>query len=210
MVRNRFATGVPIPFLLLLLAIVSTSIRTQNRLPEIQPRPRPTGTPSITPTGQWPGTENILSKRCDPESIDLSDTFTGQIDFPDRSLKGTSTLEITKDKFTLTVGNTKLGGNITVTQRCDELFIALTFVEDYEVLFRSKSAPRGISLHAQACGNGNALTLTAVPEDRNFVFTELPALGKNVQCRPYCRRRPCPHMPPHTTVVIPTPRRPRP
>lgn len=112
-----------------------------------------------------------LSVTCDPtehEQEDLTGTYTGNIDFPSRTISGPATLNIEGHRFTLTAGDVELSGDVSSVTTCDYTAVAMRLETPNSPTNPSNGAE---SISLKALRKGPSLTLTSVEGQTDFKFT---------------------------------------
>ena len=111
------------------------------------------------------------SYTCDPtehEQEDLTGTYTGNIDFPSRTISGSATLNIEGHRFTLSAGDVEFSGDVSSVTTCNYTAVAIR-LENPGSPADSSNGAESISL--KAIRMGSSLTLTSVEGQTKFQFT---------------------------------------
>ena len=118
--------------------------------------------------------------RCNPdqdERIDLSGTYNGDVNYPNRGLSGDATLTITGNRFTLRSGSRTESGSITAVTTCTYNAVAMMFGEWRTPKPGEPSAPLLPMLSLTATRKGDQLILKSSPSERRE-FSFAPAAKK--------------------------------
>ena len=107
---------------------------------------------------------------CDPsdhEPENLTGTYSGKVDFPDRKLSGKATLSVEGQRFKLVTENLILSGSMAAVTTCDYTAVVLRF-ETPDSTNTSTNAAESISLRARKTDSD--LSLTSVEGQPKFEF----------------------------------------
>lgn len=96
---------------------------------------------------------------------DLTGTYTGTIDFPERGLTGEATLVVIGNQYNLKIGSELFSGSITAVTTRGYTAVAIE-------LGPTKADQTPMILSLRAYRDGNKFTLKSVPkEQREFSFS---------------------------------------
>ncbi len=118
--------------------------------------------------------QRIATTRCNPEKevrIDMSGTYSGNINYPDAGLSGEALLTITGNRFTLKAGTKSETGTITAVRTCGYTAVAMMFGQWKMPQPGEPVLPPLPMLSLRAVKKGGQLALIPSPsETRAFSF----------------------------------------